>query len=167
MSASAARDAWRTMLQLLWQGEAHDRMHQVCRSLEVPPSMIKCLMHLTDERPLAMRDLADAFACDASYVTALIDDLEERGFAERRPHPTDRRVKTVALTPRGVEVRDLVAARLWEPPPAFGALTAAEQGQLRDLLEKLAQADAVLGNEAQPGAATAPVPPGSQSRNRR
>ena len=134
------------MLQLMWQGEAHDRMHEVCKSIGMPPSMIKSLTHLSEEEPQAMRDLADAFACDASYITALVDDLEDRGFAERRPHPTDRRVRTVVLTPKGAEVRDVVTARLWEPPPAFAALTAAEQRQLRDLLKKVARADAALGS---------------------
>jgi DNA-binding MarR family transcriptional regulator len=120
-------------------------MHLVCKSIGIPPSMIKTLMHLSTDQPRAMRDLADTWACDASYVTALIDDLEERGFAERRPHPTDRRVKTVVLTTKGAEIRDLVTARLWEPPAAFSSLTAAEQRQLRDLLRKVARADAALG----------------------
>jgi DNA-binding MarR family transcriptional regulator len=133
------------MLQLIWQGEAHDRMHQVCRSIEIPASMIKSLMQLSEDEPRPMRELAETWACDASYVTALVDNLEERGFAERRPHPTDRRVKTVVLTPKGAEVRQLVTSRLYEPPPAFSALTAAEQRQLRDLLAKVARADATLG----------------------
>ncbi|MGH9279884.1 MAG: MarR family winged helix-turn-helix transcriptional regulator, partial [Acidimicrobiales bacterium] len=108
MSSDASRESWRTILQLMWQGEAHGRMQQVCRSIGIPPSMIKSLTHLSEDNPQAMRDLADSWGCDASYVTALIDDLEERGFAERRPHPTDRRVKTVVLTPKGAEVRDMV-----------------------------------------------------------
>lgn len=144
--SSAAEECWRTILQLMWQGEAHDRMHEVCRSIGIPPSMIKSLMQLSEHEPRAMRDLAETWACDASYVTALVDDLEERGFAERRPHPPDRRVKTVVLTPKGAEVRDVVTSRLWEPPPAFAALTAAEQRQLRDLLHKVARADAALGD---------------------
>ena len=134
------------MLQLQWQGEAHDRMHEVCRSVGIPPSMIKTLMHLTVEEPRAMRDLADTWACDASYVTALVDDLEDRGFAERRPHPTDRRVKTVILTPKGAEVKEAITGKLWEPPPAFSALSVLEQRQLRDLVRKIASADAALGS---------------------
>lgn len=129
----------------MWEGEAHDRMHKVCKSIGIPPSMIKTLMHLSPDQPRAMRDLAETWACDASYVTALVDDLEERGFAERRPHPTDRRVKTVVLTAQGAEIRDLVTSRLWEPPAAFSSLTAAEQRRLRDLLAKVARADAALG----------------------
>jgi DNA-binding MarR family transcriptional regulator len=144
VTTQASREAWRTILRLMFDGEGHGRMPQVCRSIGIPPSMIKTLMHLSPDEPQAMRDLADHWGCDASYVTALIDDLEERGFAERRPHPTDRRIRTVVLTAAGAEVKGRVTEKLWEPPPAFSALTAAEQRELRDLLRKVANADSLL-----------------------
>lgn len=33
----------------------------------------------------------------------LVDELEELGYVERRPDPTDRRAKLIVLTPRGHE----------------------------------------------------------------
>ena len=33
----------------------------------------------------------------------LVDELEELGYLERRPDPTDRRAKLIVLTPRGHE----------------------------------------------------------------
>lgn len=33
----------------------------------------------------------------------LVDELEELGYVERRPDPTDRRAKLIVLTPRGDE----------------------------------------------------------------
>lgn len=33
----------------------------------------------------------------------LVDELEELGYVERRPDPTDRRAKLIVLTPRGNE----------------------------------------------------------------
>lgn len=136
------------LLQLMFDGEGHGRMPEVCRTIGIPPSMIKTLMHLSPDEPKPMRDLAEHWGCDASYVTSLVDDLEERGYAERRPHPTDRRVKTVALTAQGAEVKARVTAKLWEPPPAFSALTSAEQRQLRDLLRKVTAADPVLSRRS-------------------
>ena len=44
---------------------------------------------------------------DASYVTTIADQLEERGLIERQPHPTDRRVKSLALTPEGLRLRSI------------------------------------------------------------
>ena len=107
------------MQRLFFAGEGASRVREVCAGNGVPPSLIKALVHLSAEEPQAMRDLAEHWACDASYVTALIDGLEERGLAERRPHPTDRRVRTVVLTEAGARVRATVTGRLWEPPPAF------------------------------------------------
>lgn len=37
----------------------------------------------------------------------LVDELEELGYVERRPDPTDRRAKLIMLTPRG---HDCIAA---------------------------------------------------------
>lgn len=142
----AARDAWVLMQRLLTEGEAHDRMGSACRAIGVPPGVIKTLIHLSPGgEPVAMRDLADHFSCDASYITSLVDGLEERGLAERRPHPTDRRVKTVVLTPQGAAAQ-ATAFEIWrDPPSCFDALTPAEQRRLRDLLVKLADADPRLG----------------------
>ncbi len=146
VSSQAARQAWRAMQRLLFEGESHGRMATACRLTGGPPSVVKALMHLSPDEPRPMRDLADHWGCDASYVTSVADGLEEQGLAERRPHPTDRRIKTLVLTPKGAEVRAKVVDLLSEPPPSFGALTDAEQAELRDLLTKLAEADQVLGS---------------------
>src|SRR5215510_8754092 len=103
VTTAAAGEAWRTLLSLMFDGQGHGRIPEVCRAAGVPPSMVKTLMHLSPDEPKPMRDLAEHFACDASYVTALVDDLEERGFAERRPHPSDRRIRTVVLTAAGAD----------------------------------------------------------------
>jgi hypothetical protein len=50
-------------------------------------------------------------------------------------------VKTVVLTARGAEAREKVQQVMWAVPEVFGALTAAEQRQLRDLVRKLVEAD--------------------------
>ncbi|MGI8512224.1 MAG: hypothetical protein ACR2NH_06305, partial [Solirubrobacteraceae bacterium] len=51
--------------------------------------------------------------------------------------PTDRRVRTIALTPRGVEVRRLILDKLFEPPEELLALDAVTLEELREHLEKL------------------------------
>ena len=135
------------MQRLLFDGESHGRMGQACRTVGGPPSMVKALLHLSPDELRPMRDLADHWGCDASYVTSVADSLEQRGLVERRPHPTDRRVKTLVLTEKGAAARDQVLALLWEPPPAFTALTDDEQETLCELLEKVASADPVLRTE--------------------
>ena len=52
-----------------------------------------------------MRALAEAWHCDASNVTWLVDQLESRHLVERQVSTTDRRVKTVVLTDAGLALR--------------------------------------------------------------
>jgi DNA-binding MarR family transcriptional regulator len=110
----------------------------------VPPGVLKMLIHLAPDEPTPMRDLASHFGVDASYITALVDELERAGLAERRPHPTDRRVKTVTLTEKGIDIQRRAYDVMWTPPRCFEALTSVEQRALRDLLAKAVAADALL-----------------------
>jgi DNA-binding MarR family transcriptional regulator len=140
----AGRDAWKIIQELLMDGEAHDRVHGVCSAFGLTPGLAKALVHLSADHGIAMRELAEQWGCDASYVTALVDGLEERGMAQRRPSLVDRRVKAVVLTGAGARAKAGVLDRMWEPPRAFEVLTSAEQHQLRDLLAKVAAADTRL-----------------------
>lgn len=63
------------------------------------------LVALHDGRIKTAGDLAQNICHDAGSLTRLIDQMVERGFVLRDRSETDRRVVTLALTPRG---RDLV-----------------------------------------------------------
>src|SRR5579872_1620654 len=118
----AAGEAWRVMQRLLFDGHGHDMMAKACAEAGTPPAAMKALIHLSPDVPTPMRDIASHFGIDASYVTALVDDLENSGLAERRPHPSDRRIKTVVLTPAGAEVQQRVMAVMATPPSCFDVL---------------------------------------------
>jgi DNA-binding MarR family transcriptional regulator len=139
-----ARRAWRALQEIQLHGETQNRLANACAHHELPPSTVKALLRLSGSKPIAMRELATAFACDASYITAVVDALEQRGLATREPHPTDRRIRTVVLTPHGEEVSSSLIELLSEPPPAVAALSHEEQRQLAELMEKVAAADAKL-----------------------
>jgi DNA-binding MarR family transcriptional regulator len=136
--------AWQVLYSLVLEGEAHTRLHETCQEVGLPPNLLKAMLTLDRDRPAAMRELADYFNFDASYCTALVDGLEAHGVAERQPHPTDRRIKTVVLTDRGRQVLARARARMGEAPPSFLSLSPVEQRRLRDLLMKVAAADPAL-----------------------
>jgi len=140
VTTPAGEEAWRLLQELLMNGEMQGRMQRACQAIGGPPSIVKALFHLQPGEPVPMRDLAEHWGCDASYITELVDGLEEQGMATREPHPTDRRVKTVVLTDVGAKARDQVQQVMWQTPEVFSALTAAEQRQLRDLVRKLVDA---------------------------
>jgi DNA-binding MarR family transcriptional regulator len=67
-------------------------------------------------RPMPMRELAEQLAVDPPNLTPTVDELERLGLVERRAHPTDRRVKLVAATPKGAELAHRADEILDRPP---------------------------------------------------
>ena len=148
LAPPAGAEAWGLVMELFLQGEARSRLHQVCRSVGLPVNVVKALLSLDREPPLAMGELARTFDADASYCTSLVDSLESYGVARRQAHPTDRRVKTVVLTPEGRRVLAETRSKLDEPPSAFLSLAEDDQRALRDLLAKVVAADPVLAADS-------------------
>ncbi|WP_297737801.1 MarR family winged helix-turn-helix transcriptional regulator [Mycobacterium sp.] len=50
--------------------------------------------------------LADAIGADKTRIIPTLDDLQDRGYIERRPDPDDRRVRLLALTEAGRAAKD-------------------------------------------------------------
>ncbi|CAL2063949.1 MULTISPECIES: MarR family winged helix-turn-helix transcriptional regulator [Streptomyces] len=98
------------------------------------------LLSLLSLGPLPMRKLAQKLKCEPSNVTGIVDRLEARGLAERRPDPADRRIKMAAATEEGLRVaRDLREGLHFAREPLAG-LSADERGTLRDLLRRMLDA---------------------------
>jgi DNA-binding MarR family transcriptional regulator len=130
-----ANDAWRRLTDLFLARK--QQVMEIAAAHQLNPGAMNALLFLEPGQPCSMRTLADAWKCDASNVTWLVDRLEEHGLAERRPHPSDRRVRTVALTRKGVRMRAQIEGKLFEAPATFQQLTHAELLALRDILKKL------------------------------
>jgi DNA-binding MarR family transcriptional regulator len=103
---------------------------EVCGTLDLTPTQ-GLVMRLLDPRtPIAMNALADAMVCDASNVTGVVDKLEARGLIARQATENDRRVKMLAVTDKGRDLRRMVFAEAAGPPAAIAELP-------RDTCEKL------------------------------
>ena len=87
-----------------------------------------------------MSALAEAWNCDPSNTTWIVDRLERLGLAERRSAPRDRRVKLVVLTRKGQRTKAQLLREFHRPPPDFAALTRADLETLDRILTKLAAA---------------------------
>jgi DNA-binding MarR family transcriptional regulator len=130
-----AVEAWRLITTVM-----RDRKEQfpaIAASYGLNPGALHALISLDPDEPKPMGALADDWKCDASNVTWLVDRLEERGLAERRPHPTDRRVRTVVLTRKGVKARAEIEAMLFEAPASIRALSDHDLETLCEILEKV------------------------------
>lgn len=57
------------------------------------------LVHVSQSPGTSQTRLANALDIETISVVRLIDTLQDAGLIERRPHPTDRRIRTLWLTP--------------------------------------------------------------------
>jgi DNA-binding MarR family transcriptional regulator len=117
----------------------HDRKVAVSEVLGLSFARIRALRRLTDE-PLTLRELSERLTADPPYVTLMIDDLEDRGLVERRPHPSDRRAKLVELTPAGREIAAQANAILDEPIAELSKLPKKDLEVIVRALEQLGDA---------------------------
>jgi DNA-binding MarR family transcriptional regulator len=134
-----AAEAWRPLARFFFETASH--RSEIFRAHGLTPNDAKALWALDPDRGKTMRALAEGWFCDASNATWMVDRLEERGLAERRSDPGDRRVKLVVLTPHGVEERRRLMELLFEPPPELLQLDRSDLESLRDALAKLPTTD--------------------------
>jgi DNA-binding MarR family transcriptional regulator len=155
-----AEEAFDRLRRVIMEGEHMERTVEVRRRIKMSPGAIRALMVLADADGVSMGELARTLGCDPSYITALVDDLGERGLARREVVPDDRRVKMVVLTEAGRDVAEELQHIMSVPPRAFSALSEPELRQLRHLLDKVlaamrADADAGAGGNFTVGATSA------------
>jgi DNA-binding MarR family transcriptional regulator len=99
------------------------------------------LLLLLVEKPMTLREIADARGIDAPYATVIVDKLEGLGLVDRTAHPDDHRRKLVQLTPAGREAARLATRVLAKPPRAFASLSPSDLAQLQRILAQLAISD--------------------------
>ena len=97
MTGPADDMLWARMMTLF--ATARDAMFSILarHGLTPPHGFAITMLH---DGPMRMSDMAARMTCDASYVTAIVDRLEEVGLAVRRTSPTDRRVKEIDFLSR-------------------------------------------------------------------
>jgi len=113
--------------------EEYDRA-AAAHSLTGAQARVLALLSL---EPLPMRHIARTLKCEPSNVTGIIDRLEARGLVERRPDPTDRRVKVAATTATGTRTARRLRDSLGFAREPLAELSRAERTTLRDLLHRM------------------------------
>jgi DNA-binding MarR family transcriptional regulator len=132
---SRAEDLWKQLVHVVW--ETRDEWRQrVVAETGLPFGRIRALWRL-EAGPLPLRDLAHAMSTDAPAATVAVDDLEARGLVRRTPHPTNGRMKLVALTPAGKRMVIRLAAVPDAPPPCFAALSPADLAAVQRVVEAI------------------------------
>jgi DNA-binding MarR family transcriptional regulator len=136
-----AADVWALMQTFVDRNSPrHELRRRLGMGLAKGRGKVMTLMRLGGG-PLSLGEIADAQGIDRPYATAIVDQLELLGLAERTADPDDRRRKLVALTVAGQEAVEIAAEIMAEPPVAFGDLSRAELAQLGALLTRLTPTD--------------------------
>jgi len=130
-----AAEIWRRLFDYFISSSNH--RGRVLGRYGLTPNDSRALHALDRREGLTMRSLADAWACDASNATWIIDRLEARGLAERRSKPGDRRVKLVVLTAAGERMVKRLHEAFYQPDPELRSLPLETLEELRSALEKL------------------------------
>ena len=122
------------MLIKLGRITAH-RFTEALAPFGIRPRHVAALIELRDRGELTQQSLCGQLHLDPTNLVAILNELEEKGYATRRRDPQDRRRHLVEVSKKGIavidkvsEVMDGVEAELME------GLEPAEREQLSDLL---------------------------------
>jgi DNA-binding MarR family transcriptional regulator len=132
----------RAVHELFFSAENQTKFMGAAEELGLSPPMLKSLLDIEPGEAVPMRQLADRWGCDASFVTVVVDGLERQGYVRREVAPQDRRIKTVKLTTVGEEARAEGIDAVYGGRAGIDALTSTEVTTLARLLTKVVEAQA-------------------------
>jgi DNA-binding MarR family transcriptional regulator len=133
--AALASQAWALMFDILMAST--DTRARSLAQRGLTPNDARALWSLSAEERRPIGSLAQAWECDPSNVTFIIDRLERAGLADRRENPNDRRVKLIGLTAKGARIKEELMAEYRIPPPELQRLGEADLRTLMDILGKI------------------------------
>lgn len=139
--ASEAMRGSRSAAFLLAQvgGHAAARFGEKLAALELTRPHAGILRAIAARPGLSQQELARELSIVPSRLVILVDELEEKGFVERRDHPEDRRVYSLHMTAPGARaMADIGRVAKAHNESLCAALSAEERAQLVRLLEIIA-----------------------------
>jgi len=114
-----------------------DHQGTCLESLELTYAQAKLVWRLEAGDTPSLKEAARRCGVDPSNLSAVVDQLSERGLMTSRPASHDKRVRVVRLTADGVRMRRRLLACMAQNPSLDG-LSAEQQKQLLELLREVA-----------------------------
>jgi DNA-binding MarR family transcriptional regulator len=69
--------------------------------IDLHPPLFRVLNVVDASEGLSQQAIGETIQAPASRMVAIVDELERRGLIERRPHPSDRRIRALFVTAKG------------------------------------------------------------------
>ncbi len=126
----AAAKAWGLLASLVYPPP----FLAVAREFDLRPTSFAALRLL--EQPRTMGELAQKLHCDNSNITGIVDRLEDRALAVRKPSEVDRRINVVELSGQGEALLKRLKREVAKPPAWVKDLSAEDQEALHDILRR-------------------------------
>ena len=123
----------RLLVHLTLQLRDHERTCLEAAGLSRPQA--RALWALRPEHVLTVRALAESMRADASNLTTVLRELEDRGLVERGTAQHDRRALALQLTAAGEAARRGLIECL--EPPSVAALDPADRERLIAILREI------------------------------
>jgi DNA-binding MarR family transcriptional regulator len=126
-----------TLAEAFWAvaRRLRDTSQETLAPWDITPAQLRALRMLRRHGVMRLSELSDRLRIAPRSATEVVDALEKRGLAGRRPDQGDRRATLVEVTDDGGSVLD--AIRGSEAERVFSRLTAADRSQLARILGKL------------------------------
>ena len=126
-----------TLSEAVWSiaRQLREASEETLAPWRITPSALRALRMLRRHGTMRLSELSERLRIAPRSATGVVDALESRGLAQRRPDPGDRRATLVEVTEHGASVLD--AIRGTEAERVFGRLSAADRAHLARILRKL------------------------------
>jgi len=116
-------------------------LHRFTEALEpfgIRPRHVAALIELRDRGELTQQSLCGQLHLDPTNLVAILNDLEQRGYAKRRRDPEDRRRHLVEVSTKGIAVIEKVSEVMdGVEDDLLDGLEPAEREQLEGLLTSI------------------------------
>ena len=126
-----------TLTEAFWAvvRRLRDTSQETLAPWDITPAQLRALRMLRRHGVMRLSELSDRLRIAPRSATEVVDALESRGLAQRRPDPGDRRATLVEVTDDGGRVLD--AIRGSEAERVFGRLSPTDRSHLARILSKL------------------------------
>src|SRR4051795_7581096 len=108
-SAPGIAQQWPTLLMIKLGRITMHRFGEALEPFGIRPRHVAALIELRDHGELTQQSLCGQLHLDPTNLVAILNELEQRGYATRRRDPEDRRRHLVEVSKKGLAVIDKVS----------------------------------------------------------